>query len=646
MFNHDSPQNDHEHRSTEYNKKRIIICCDGTWQASDRGNATNPSNVARLARMLAREDKEAGHVPQVIYYQGGVASNGSGTLISGSMPYLPIPELTSFIAGVGAAGFGWGLDENVIECYHFLSNNYNPGDEIFMFGFSRGAYTARALAGVVTTMGLLRPECLSDFQYGYDLYRQYGTSKHEERLTDVTFWDWAQDSKASEDVNRLQSGMQEVTIKAIGVWDTVGALGLPKSMVTTLFPKINERFEFHDTALNYRIENAFQALALDEHRGAFTPTLWYLDPRYLKPHDCTHCPRSDSPDPLQHKIVPNLKQCWFPGYHESVGGGNTLLNVWQPDTSDSDDIALAWMCDNLDGLLAFDAAACTRILIAPPLPALPLAHPPASPYKRRRRPAADTHLLRATWAEGHNVDAGALFACFFGLDVAGRSSPRTPGRYYAPGAATNETVHPSVRHRVDAFRNALLLPYRPPALRGWAWREQRRASTGAPDGRGAEWRSRPEEEAKAAGGWLWGHGVEEERREEVVLREWVIREMEGRANFEARLLPWLVKEQLWERNRLVVAVEAEGGGARRGGDGGGRADAAFWTRTNWRGRKVMDGAFRPSRASGAAGGAGGGRKKHTPRVDSADLDVSAPGPGPGPVRTNGRPLDRPVDHPV
>lgn len=158
-------------------KKRLIICCDGTWQATDRGNVTTPSNVARLARMLACADKEAGNTPQIVYYQGGVGSNGTGTLIS---DYLPIQEISSLVSGslagvllledsfikpnVFVALFGWGLDENIIQCYHFLSQNYSKGDEIFVLGFSRGAYTARSLAALVTTMvNFQHNVCLSKY---------------------------------------------------------------------------------------------------------------------------------------------------------------------------------------------------------------------------------------------------------------------------------------------------------------------------------------------------------------------------------------------------------------------------------------------------------------------------------------------------
>lgn len=164
-------RNDHESSGP---KKRLIVCCDGTWQATDRGNITTPSNVARFARMLARTDKEVANTPQIVYYQGGVGSNGTGTLIS---DYLPIQEISGLVSGslagvllpegssirsnIVVALFGWGLDENIIQCYHFLSHNYNKGDEIFVFGFSRGAYTARSLAALVTTMVSFRQNVCS-----------------------------------------------------------------------------------------------------------------------------------------------------------------------------------------------------------------------------------------------------------------------------------------------------------------------------------------------------------------------------------------------------------------------------------------------------------------------------------------------------
>ncbi|KAK0642371.1 Uncharacterized protein DIS24_g9080 [Lasiodiplodia hormozganensis] len=142
--------------------KRLIVCCDGTWYSADKGLDNIPSNVAQISRMIApfglrktgtKKDEE--RIEQIVYYQTGVGSGPMGKIDS---------------AWQGATGAG--LEENVTTAYHYLANNYERGDEIFLFGFSRGAYTVRALAGMVTEMGLLWPQKLSHFPDLYKLYRR------------------------------------------------------------------------------------------------------------------------------------------------------------------------------------------------------------------------------------------------------------------------------------------------------------------------------------------------------------------------------------------------------------------------------------------------------------------------------------------
>jgi uncharacterized protein (DUF2235 family) len=119
--------------------KRIVICCDGTWNTADQaeGGVPTPTNVVRLCNAVAKVDKENGDIEQLKYYHPGVGTD---------------PGVLSKLAG---GGLGKGLDRNIMSGYRFLADNYVPGDEIYLFGFSRGAYTARSLAGLVGCCGLL-----------------------------------------------------------------------------------------------------------------------------------------------------------------------------------------------------------------------------------------------------------------------------------------------------------------------------------------------------------------------------------------------------------------------------------------------------------------------------------------------------------
>ncbi|OJD29619.1 peptidoglycan binding domain containing protein [Diplodia corticola] len=530
--------------------KRLIICCDGTWYSADKGRDCIPSNVAQISRMIAPHGKraETGEiVEQVVYYQTGVGAGPMSTLDS---------------AWQGATGAG--LEENVTTAYHYLANNYLGGpndkdvDEIFLFGFSRGAYTARALAGMVTEMGLLWPQELHHFPDLYKVYSRHGerADKHDENEneekgdedsaigvedevhcsgTDESlrtirytgkFWKTAEETANSIDKSlwdRIKIFHPDnadnddshiyhiVRIKAIGVWDTVGSRGLPESAFTSA-TGWNKGYQFHDTALNRKIDHAFHALSLDEHRGAFQPTMWYLD----------H-PESD------YGATTDLKQCWFPGFHADIGGGTTDNKSTQ--TSGIDQITLAWMCDQVDGLLEFDKTACKALLFKDELSS-----------------------GRTEWAEEDTHDSIGWYK----LPAAGGDVVRTPGMYKKKLAnktcarkkgdfVTNETVHPSVRWRMSKKTN-----YNPPAFKehfgvlqtnGPAW-EYKELDDHNESGNGAWW-VRPEVPEKKS--LIWGTADGERI---VKLDEWWIREVQDpdRLNLEWNLLPHAVQDTLSTRN--------------------------------------------------------------------------------------------------
>ena len=262
--------------------KRLVICCDGTWNEPDQsvdGNAadeTELTNVLNVVRGLAPVD--GNQVPQVVYYDTGVGTQGMAD---------------KYIGG----GLGSGMSANIRQAYRFIANNYHEGDELFLFGFSRGAYTVRSLAGFIGVVGLLSKENLRLLPEAYSLYRlppsKRAGSMVERRLKEVG------------EPSRIPT-----PIKFIGVWDTVGALGAPTPLLGRL---TRNRVSFHNTHLGKDVEHAYQALAVDERRRPFQPVLW-------------------TGAPVNGQAI---QQAWFAGVHSNIGGGYR-------DTGLSS-IALAWM---------------------------------------------------------------------------------------------------------------------------------------------------------------------------------------------------------------------------------------------------------------------------------------------------------------
>jgi uncharacterized protein (DUF2235 family) len=264
--------------------KRLAIFCDGTWNKSDQEKAGKacPTNVVRLARRVAPSDPQG--VAQVVYYDPGVGTGNT---------------LDKWTGGA----FGKGLDTNLYEAYRFLMLNYEAGDQIFLFGFSRGAYTVRSLAGMIRKCGIL-DRSYAD-HYG-DTIRMY-VNEH----------------KPSDDIPTQFRGefsickAESIPIQMIGVWDTVGSLGIP---VRGLRWITADKYKFHDVELNSAVRFAYQALAIDERRAPFEAARWV---------------------PID-KQNQDIIQTWFCGVHSDVGGG------YARDGSKGllSDIPLKWMRDN------------------------------------------------------------------------------------------------------------------------------------------------------------------------------------------------------------------------------------------------------------------------------------------------------------
>lgn len=256
-------------------KKRIVVCSDGTWNDPED---ENPTNVLRVARAIAPEDEHG--VQQVVFYDWGVGS---------------------YYAEVRGGVSGLGIMKNIQDGYRFIVQNYDVGDEIFLFGFSRGAYTSRAIAGMLNKCGILKRKNADKIDEAFDYYKN---RKVLPGSTDAKKWrkDMALDAERG-------------TVRFIGVWDTVGALGIP----TRVLAFVEERDLFYDHEMGSNLEIARHAVAIDERRDDFAPTLWVP------------------------KESIDLKQVWFAGVHGDIGGGT------KPKKNGlRADIALAWMAREAD----------------------------------------------------------------------------------------------------------------------------------------------------------------------------------------------------------------------------------------------------------------------------------------------------------
>lgn len=278
--------------------KRLVICCDGTWNTPDqlRGGGPAPTNVVKIALSVAPADLTGRE--QRTFYHRGVGTNRYDRIRGGM--------------------FGLGLSRDVRDAYRFLVQNFEPGDEVFLFGFSRGAYTARSIAGFVRNCGVLRREEAGRIDEAYALYRSRSNRKHPRSIEAQLF---------------RRSHSHETSIRFIGVWDTVGALGIPLSGLR-LINLVNRRWQFHDTTLSSTVHAAFQALAIDEKRRPFRPAIWE---------------RSDCADGQR------LEQVWFAGAHSDVGGGT-------PDPTLAE-VPLLWMVDRARACgLAFETDAFSPLV--------------------------------------------------------------------------------------------------------------------------------------------------------------------------------------------------------------------------------------------------------------------------------------------
>ncbi|MCJ1392327.1 polynucleotide adenylyltransferase [Xylographa bjoerkii] len=362
---------------------------DNYWPWSTSGHLQDPTNVTRFCRALMPQSPPK-DTQQIVYYQAGLGSANNW--------------YDQLVGGVT----GSGISELVREAYGFLCLNYEPGDEIFLIGFSRGAFTARTIAGLIASLGLLTRLGMMSF---YPIFKDW---ENEVKKGYVSPWPDQpfpkkppfSDPQYTKELERLNMTRLRIPIKAIGVWDTVGSLGIPD---LGLWPKGPPEYAFINTAVSPNVENAFHALALDEHRKPFSPTIWEK--------------------PEGQELPKKLIQCWFPGVHANVGGSYTDSGIA--------DITLAWMMSQLDEFLDFDPEYIVwqRELNV-------------KYYKDQKPPAA----VRP-WGMGE------VYNTYKGISILGGSKTRIPGQYHATNGVTGdpeprllrdtrEHIHPCVRVRL------------------------------------------------------------------------------------------------------------------------------------------------------------------------------------------------------
>jgi Uncharacterized alpha/beta hydrolase domain (DUF2235) len=291
--------------------KRIILLLDGTWNDADFGPCD--TNIVRLREVIA-QCLENSHTSKS---DTAAPSDGNERTIvaRGTSGVSARDHLIFYERGVGTGGsldlyfggaFGMGLARNIRRAYNFLAANYEDGDEIFVFGFSRGSFTARSLVGFISCSGLLRPEeCSRENQSR--LWSYYRTNALDR----------------AEPVRRSWDNLVYPTFNfsCLGVFETVGALGIP---LPTFWRENRDFFEFHDVGLSQTVKLNLHALAVDEHRLSFEPALWRK--------------------PKFGRVVVPTEQVWFAGAHSDVGGG--YINEEQRKRfglSELDDFPLDWM---------------------------------------------------------------------------------------------------------------------------------------------------------------------------------------------------------------------------------------------------------------------------------------------------------------
>jgi Uncharacterized conserved protein len=302
--------------------KRIAIFCDGTW---NKMSAEHPTNVLVAAQLVRSSD--ANGVPQITYYDEGVGTS-----------HLVNEWIETRLAGA----FGWGLLDKIEAAYRFLIFNFEPGDEIFIFGFSRGAFTARSLAGLIRKCGIVPRSEARHIREIFNFYKDSATKPDSDDAQafrmkfcpNLILKEGDREWRIQHGANpAVAQNAKPLVVRYLGVWDTVGALGIPQHLLLSKLTGAAKKYQFHDTELSSTVRAARHAVATDEDRQSFAPTGWSnLDTLNAANGGGEH-----------------YQQLWFPGDHGSVGGGGDIRGLSNE--------ALIWIVEGAqqEGL-AFDQA--------------------------------------------------------------------------------------------------------------------------------------------------------------------------------------------------------------------------------------------------------------------------------------------------
>ncbi|MCX4028587.1 DUF2235 domain-containing protein [Endozoicomonas sp. SM1973] len=254
--------------------KNIVLCFDGTWnRPDDPDDETSQETNVRLfyKQLINKSQPKTTSDQQLAFYDEGVGCHWYDRIRGGIS--------------------GFGLTKNILEGYYHLCHSFQKGDRVALIGFSRGAFTARSLAGLIYSCGLIPTVTLSEhtIEEAWEVYKE---AEKPER-------------------NAYKARHISCPIEMIGVWDTVGSLGIPIGLLKKISDKL---VQFHDTRLNPEVKAAYHALAIDEQRSTFEPTLW---------EDTSQSPNQ------------TVEQVWFAGVHADIGGGYVKRH--------HSNVSLAWM---------------------------------------------------------------------------------------------------------------------------------------------------------------------------------------------------------------------------------------------------------------------------------------------------------------
>lgn len=308
--------------------KTILFCADGTWNGpcddDDNDGVPDVTNVLKIFLALRGDDTQHGWNKN--NEQERELYDGEGNLVQIAKYMHGVGDSTNGLVRAIGGLFGAGVIARIVRGYTFISRNYVPGDKIVLTGFSRGAYTARALGGLIASQGLLNRATVDpdDKERSYRMgtaawhkYRRVSITDKEPGLLGM-FERMVDDLPrfASQDLDPADL-LPVPQIYAIAVWDTVGAMGIPKY---DFHDERIDTFRFADTKLSAKVTHAFHAISIDEQRADFSPTLWSDDAR--------------------------IKQVLFPGAHADVGGGYPTKG----NQSGLSDVALDWMMKELKAI--------------------------------------------------------------------------------------------------------------------------------------------------------------------------------------------------------------------------------------------------------------------------------------------------------